>query len=151
MEKNNQRAVKKQMRSQAARRGGKVPPVAALAAAAAGGAAVTIALLSIFALVYERTALPLDWIRPLACLAAAAGAFTAGLILAGLIKQQKLLCGVACGAIFAVCLALATLVSGNTPVLTGSNLALLLMLLAAGATGGAVSALINPAAGAAVR
>lgn len=126
---------------QAKRSGSGMPPAAALVVSALCGGAVTLVLLCVFAFVCEKVFLPLNLVRPLACIAAGIGAGVAGLMLAGLVKRSKLLCGVGCGLLFAASSALATVLAGGTPVLDGANLSFLLLLLAAGATGGAISAL----------
>lgn len=145
------RAPRKAAQMQGAKRAKRMPPAAAVAASALCGAAVTVALLCLFALVYEKLFLPLQLVRPLACVAAGMGAGVSGLVLAGLIRCKKLLCGAGCGLLFAACAALATVLAGCEPVVNNANLAFLLLLLAAGTTGGAVSALIQPADSAAVR
>lgn len=113
----------------------------AVLASFAGGVGVCLALLAVFALVLANTPIPLTLVRPLACLAAAAGAAVSGLILARKIGKQLLLCGLGCGAFYSLCqTAAATAFHGILP-LQGAEMMLPLALLLSGTLGGALAAL----------
>ena len=118
----------------------KVSPLLSLLLAFAGGAGAAAALLSVFAAVDVKAGLSLNLIRPLAFAAVGVGALVAGLILASLLRKNRLACGAGCGAFFAACLLIATAING-TVTLAGANIGFLLALVAAGAFGGLLSAL----------
>jgi len=92
------------------------------------------------AAVFSRTALSLELVKPAACGAVAVGALLSGLVLADSLAQRRLLCGLGCGAFYAVCLIAATGLSGQVPVFDRANLFLLGVTLAGGTAGGIVSA-----------
>lgn len=107
----------------------------------AAGVGLCAALLALFALLLANTPLPLTMVRPLACLAAAAGAALSGGLLARQIGRRMMLCGLGCGAFYAVCqIAASFLWSGELP-LTGSEAMLPLALLLGGLAGGSAAAL----------
>ena len=105
------------------------------------GVGAALALLAVFAFALERFPIPLTLVGPMACVAAGAGAAVSGMGLAGRLGQKRLLCGLACGGFYAVCLALATLLRAGTLSLSGMSGTLLAVLLLGGALGGASTAL----------
>ena len=119
---------------------GKNPAVMALLLAFGCGAGVCILLLALAALMLTHTGLPLTAVRPMACLAAAVGAAVSARVLAGRLKQKLMLCGLGCGAFYALCLLAATLLA-NGEIDWRGNAMLSLALLLGGVLGGAMSAL----------
>ena len=105
------------------------------------GAGAAILLFALAAQVFAHTALSLELVKPVACACVAVGAVLSGLVLANGVAQKRLLCGMAVGAFYAVCLVLATALSGKPLVLDHMNLALLGALLFSGTVGGVLSAL----------
>lgn len=107
----------------------------------AGGVCVCIALLAVFALALANTPLPLTLVRPMACLAAGAGAAVSGLLLARRLGRQLLLCGLGCGAFYSLCqLAASFAVNGALPT-QSAELMLPVALLLSGTLGGALAAM----------
>lgn len=106
----------------------------------AGGAGVCLLLLALFALLLTYAPVPLTLVRPLACAAAAAGAFVSAWVFATRVRRQRLLCGLCCGVFYAACqLAAAWAVNGSLPAGSGA-LMLPLVLLCSGVAGGALAA-----------
>ena len=91
--------------------------------------------------IFAHTALSLELVKPAACASVAVGTVLSALVLANGAAQKRLLCGMAAGAFYAVCLVLATALSGKPLVLNPMNLALLGGLLFGGTAGGVLSAL----------
>ena len=77
----------------------------------------------------------------LACLAASAGAAVSGFLLAGKIGRQRFVCGLICGAFYALCLLAAAFLVHGVPSWTRSDVMLPLALLLGGTLGGALSAI----------
>ena len=88
-----------------------------------------------------HTGLPLSAVRPMACMAAAVGAAVSAAVLARRLQKRLLLCGLGCGAFYAVCLLAATLLANGRLDWQGSNAMLPLALLLGGLLGGALTAL----------
>ena len=106
----------------------------------AGGAGVCLLLLALFALLLTYAPVPLTLVRPLACAAAAAGAFVSAWVFAARVRRQRFLCGLGCGVFYAGCqLTAAWAVNGSLPA--GSDAMMLpLALLCSGVAGGALAA-----------
>ena len=85
--------------------------------------------------------LPLHLVQPMACLAASAGAAVSGFLLAGKIGRQRFVCGLICGAFYALCLLAAAFLVHGVPSWTRSDAMLPLALLLGGTLGGALSAI----------
>ena len=115
---------------------GQAAPAWMLAQVFAAGAGLCLLLLALCALLLTHTPLPLHLVRPMACLAAAAGAALSGYLLAGKIGRQRLICGLVCGAFYSLCLLAAAILVHGVP----SDTMLPLALLLGGALGGALSA-----------
>ena len=107
----------------------------------AAGVGLCLLLLALSALLLTHTPLPLHLVRPMACLAAAAGAALSGFLLAGKIGRQRLVCGLVCGAFYALCLLAAAFLVHGVPSWTRSDAMLPLALLLGGTLGGALSAI----------
>ena len=105
------------------------------------GAGAAILLCALAAQIFAHTALSLELVKPAACASVAVGTVLSALVLANGAAQKRLLCGMAAGAFYAVCLVLATALSGKPLVLNPMNLALLGGLLFGGTAGGVLSAL----------
>lgn len=120
---------------------GKNKGVLALVCSFGCGTGSAVLLMAICALVFERTALPLQLVKPVACAVAGVGAMVSGAVLAGFLGRQRLLCGLGCGVFYCLCLLAATLIRAGGIALEGSNVTLLAALLLGGAAGGAFSAL----------
>lgn len=114
--------------------------VRAMLIAFVGGAGLCAALLAVFALLLSNTPLPIILVRPLACMAAAAGAALSGFLLAKIMGKQLLLCGLGCGAFWAACQSLAAVALNGQNLLQGGNLMLPIALLLGGVLGGALAA-----------
>ena len=106
----------------------------------AAGVGLCLLLLALAAVLVTHTPLPLHLVRPMACLAAAAGAALSGALLAGKIGRQRLICGLACGAFYSLCLLAAAVLAHGMPNWTRSDTMLPLALLLGGTLGGALSA-----------
>ena len=91
--------------------GVKNPAVAALLLSFGCGVGVCILLLALAAFLLTHTGLPLSAVRPMACMAAAVGAAVSAAVLARRLQKRLLLCGLGCGAFYAVCLLAATLLA----------------------------------------
>ena len=109
------------------------------------GAGCCLLLLCGAALAFAHTALPLALARPVACAAAAGGAFVSGLVLARSWGRRKLLAGLGCGGFYCACLLLSSLAAGGAPQPGAGELSLLAAVLLGGTAGGAAAALRDPA------
>ena len=107
----------------------------------AAGVGLCLLLLALAAFLLTHTPLPLHLVRPMACLAASAGAAVSGFLLAGKIGRQRLVCGLICGAFYALCLRAAAFLVHGVSSWTRSNAMLPLALLLGGTLGGALSAI----------
>ncbi len=114
-----------------------------LAGSFAAGAGTAFLLLCVFALVMLRMPVPPTLVKPFACVAAAAGAVASGLVLAKGLGRQKMLCGLACGVFYSLCLLASTLLAGRTLDCSPAGITVLLALLLGGLMGGAAAALRN--------
>ena len=121
--------------------GGKNPAVSALLLSFGCGVGACLLLLALAAFLLTHTGLPLSAVRPMACLAAAVGAAMSAAVLARRLKEKLLLCGLGCGAFYAVRLLVATLLANVRLDWQGSNAMLPLALLLGGLLGGALTAL----------
>ena len=125
--------------------GVKNPAAAALLLSFGCGVGVCILLLALAAFLLTHTGLPLSAVRPMACMAAAVaaavGAAVSAAVLARRLRKRLLLCGLGCGAFYAVCLLAATLLANGRLDWQGSNAMLPLALLLGGLLGGALTAL----------
>lgn len=119
---------------------GQAAPAWILVQVFAAGVGLCLLLLALAALLLTHTPLPLHLVRPMACLAAAAGAALSGVLLAGKIGRQRLICGLACGAFYSLCLLAAAVLAHGMPNWTRSDTMLPLALLLGGTLGGALSA-----------
>ena len=107
------------------------------------GAGCCLLLLCGAALAFAHTALPLA--LPVACAAAAGGAFVSGLVLARSWGRRKLLAGLGCGGFYCACLLLSSLAAGGALQPGAGELSLLAAVLLGGTAGGAAAALRDPA------
>lgn len=107
----------------------------------AAGVGLCLLLLALAAFLLTHTPLPLHLVRPMACLAASAGAAVSGFLLAGKIERQRFVCGLICGAFYALCLLAAAFLVHGVPSWTRSDVMLPLALLLGGTLGGALSAI----------
>lgn len=107
----------------------------------AAGAGVLVLLLGIFAMALLRLPVPLTLVKPFACVAAAAGAAASGLTLAKGLGRQKMLCGLACGLFYSLCLLGGTLLAGQAPDWSAAAFTVPAALLLGGVMGGAAAAL----------
>ena len=111
--------------------GVKNPAAAALLLSFGCGVGVCILLLALAAFLLTHTGLPLS----------AVGAAVSAAVLARRLRKRLLLCGLGCGAFYAVCLLAATLLANGRLDWQGSNAMLPLALLLGGLLGGALTAL----------
>ena len=107
----------------------------------AAGVGLCLLLLALAAFLLTHTPLPLHLVQPMACLAASAGAAVSGFLLAGKIGRQRFVCGLICGAFYALCLLAAAFLVHGVPSWTRSDVMLPLALLLGGTLGGALSAI----------
>lgn len=107
----------------------------------AAGGGLCLLLLALAAFLLTHTPLPLHLVQPMACLAASAGAAVSGFLLAGKIGRQRFVCGLICGAFYALCLLAAAFLVHGVPSWTRSDAMLPLALLLGGTLGGALSAI----------
>ena len=107
----------------------------------AAGVGLCLLLLALAAFLLTHTPLPLHLVRPMACLAASAGAVVSGFLLAGKIGRQRFVCGLICGAFYTLCLLAAAFLVHGVPSWTRSDAMLPLALLLGGTLGGAFSAI----------
>lgn len=105
-----------------------------------GGFAATLILLMIGAAAFARFPIPGDMVRPVACTIAGVGAAVSGMLLAKGIGRQRLLCGLASGAFYSLCIAGASALKGGF-VFEQRAIALICMLLLTGMLGGTLTAL----------
>lgn len=138
MGKNNAQSISK--RRPGVRRG-QVAPAWILLQTFLAGTGLCLALLALFAFLLTHTPLPLHMVQPMACLAAAAGAALSGYFLANKLARQRLLCGLACGGFYAICLLVAAILVHGIPDWTRSDTMLPVALLLGGTLGGALSAM----------
>ena len=108
---------------------GQAAPAWILVQVFAAGVGLCLLLLALAALLLTHTPLPLHLVRPMACLAASAGAVVSGFI-----------CGLVCGAFYSLCLLAAAILAHGMPNWTRSDTMLPLALLLGGTLGGALSA-----------
>lgn len=107
----------------------------------AAGVGLCLLLLALAAFLLTHTPLPLHLVRPMACMATSAGAAVSGFLLAGKIGRQRFVCGLICGAFYALCLLAAAFLVHGVPSWTRSDAMLPLALLLGGTLGGALSAI----------
>ena len=105
-----------------------------------GGFAATLILLMIGAAAFARFPIPGDMVRPVACTIAGVGAAVSGMLLAKGIGRQRLLCGLASGVFYSLCIAGASALKGGF-VFEQRAIALICMLLLTGMLGGTLTAL----------
>lgn len=105
-----------------------------------GGFAATLILLMIGAAAFARFPIPGDMVRPVACTIAGVGAAVSGMLLAKGIGRQRLLCGLASGVFYSLCIAGASALKGEF-AFEQRAIALVCMLLLTGMLGGTLTAL----------
>lgn len=105
-----------------------------------GGFVTTLILLMIGAAAFARFPIPGDLVRPVACTIAGVGAALSGMLLAKGIGRQRLLCGLASGAFYSLCIAGASALKGGF-AFEQREIALICMLLLTGMLGGTLTAL----------
>lgn len=105
------------------------------------GSGAAMLLLAAFAFALERFSLPLAAVQPMAVAAVWVGAAVSGWVLGSRLGRLRLLCGVACGVFYCLCLAAAGLVLAGTVDYRTVNLAVPIALLLGGLAGGTLSAL----------
>lgn len=105
-----------------------------------GGFAATLILLMIGAAAFARLPIPGDLVRPVACTIAGVGAAVSGMLLAKGIGRQRLLCGLASGVFYSLCIAGASALKGEF-AFEQRAIALVCMLLLTGMLGGTLTAL----------
>lgn len=105
-----------------------------------GGFAVALTLLMIGAAAFARFPIPGELVRPAACTIAGVGAAFSGMLLAKGIGRQRLLCGLASGAFYSLCIAGASALKGGF-AFEQRAIALICMLLLTGMLGGTLTAL----------
>lgn len=105
-----------------------------------GGFAATLILLMIGAAAFARFPIPGELVRPVACTIAGVGAAVSGMLLAKGIGRQRLLCGLASGVFYSLCIAGASALKGGF-AFEQRAIALICMLLLTGMLGGTLTAL----------
>ncbi len=105
-----------------------------------GGFVATLILLVIGAAAFARFPIPGDLVRPVACTIAGVGAAFSGMLLAKGIGRQRLLCGLASGAFYSLCIVGASALKGGF-AFEQRAIALFCMLLLTGMLGGTLTAL----------
>lgn len=105
------------------------------------GVCTAVGILCLMSAVFANTALPLRWMEPGACAAAALGAFVSGLIISCSIPRFKMLAGLGFGVFYCLCTVVASLLASRIPTADSSNLSLLAVLLLGALTGSAAGAL----------
>lgn len=105
-----------------------------------GGFGATLILLMIGAAAFARFPIPGDLVRPVACTIAGVGAAFSGMLLAKGIGRQRLLCGLASGVFYSLCIAGASALKGGF-AFEQRAIALICMLLLTGMLGGTLTAL----------
>ena len=106
----------------------------------AGAGTVTLMLCAL-SVAFANTNLPLSWIGPAACVAAACGSFVSGLVLSHGVERFRLLSGLACGVFYCLCAIGAGLLSARMPTADGRNLSLMAVLMLGAVAGSAAGAL----------
>ena len=107
----------------------------------AAGVGTAVVILCLLSVVFANTALPLGWMGPAACGAAALGAFVSGLVISLAIPRFKLLAGIGFGAFYCLCTVTASLLASRIPTADSANLSLLAVLLLGALAGSAAGAL----------
>ena len=115
--------------------------VKACALSFAAGVALCAALLALFALLLANTPLPLALVRPLACLAASAGAACSGYVLARQTGSRMLLCGLPAALFMLPASWLRCLLRNGGMADPGSDVMLPIALVLGGVLGGSAAAL----------
>lgn len=105
-----------------------------------GGFAATLILLMIGAAAFARLPIPGDLVRPVACTIAGVGAAFSGMLLAKGIGRQRLLCGLASGVFYSLCIAGASALKGEF-AFEQRAIALVCILLLTGMLGGTLTTL----------
>ena len=105
------------------------------------GVGSAMLVLCLLAMVFANTGLPLNWIGPAACGAAALGSFVSGLVLSHGVERFRLLSGLACGVFYCLCAIGAGLLSARMPTADGRNLSLMAVLMLGAVAGSAAGAL----------
>lgn len=98
-------------------------------------------MMCLLSMVFANTILPLRWMEPAACGAAALGAFVSGLMISRGVPRLKLLAGAGFGVFYCLCTIIASLLSSRIPTTDSSNLSLLAVLVLGALTGSAAGAL----------
>lgn len=114
---------------------------AAILRSLAAGVGTAILMMCLLSLAFANTALPLKWLEPAACGAAALGAFVSGLLISRGVPRLKLLAGAGFGVFYCLCAVVASLLSSRIPTTDSSNLSLLAVLVLGALTGSAAGAL----------
>lgn len=105
------------------------------------GIGSTTLMLCMLSLVFSNSGLPLSWIGPAACGAAAVGTFISGMVFSRSVKRYRLLAGAGCGAFYCLCAAAGSLLSSQVPLANEANLSLLVVLMLGAVSGSAAGAL----------
>lgn len=115
-------------------------PVAILRSFLAGIGSATL-ILCLLSLVFANSGLPLNWLDPAACGAAAVGTFVSGLVLSRSVVRFRLLMGVGCGVFYCLCAVVGSFLSARIPAINEANLSLLAVLMLGAVAGSAAGAL----------
>lgn len=107
----------------------------------AAGVGTATAILCLLSVAFANTSLPLNWIGPAACGAAAVGAFVSGLLISRAVPRLKLLAGLGFGCFYCLCTITASLLASRIPTVDSTNLSLLAVLLLGALTGSTAGAL----------
>lgn len=107
----------------------------------AAGVGTAVVMMCLLSMVFANTALPLKWVEPAACGAAALGAFVSGLMISCGVSCLKLLAGVGFGVFYCLCAVIASLLNSRIPSTDSSNLSLMAVMVLGALTGSAVGAL----------
>lgn len=111
------------------------------------GISIAVILLCLIAAVFANTNLPLAWIGPAACAAAAVGTFVSGFSISHNVTRFRLLAGLGCGIFYCLCSLIGSFVCARVPTADSSNLSLLAVLLFGAVAGSAAGALRSGPAG----
>lgn len=130
---------KTRQKSRSAGQGNRLAP--AILRSFAAGVGTAVAILCLLSVAFANTPLPLNWIGPAACGAAALGAFVSGLMISRSVPRMKLLAGLGFGVFYCLCTITASLLSARIPTADSTNLSLLAVLLLGALTGSAAGAL----------
>lgn len=114
---------------------------AAVLRSLAAGVGAAILMLCLLSMIFANTALPLKWMEPAACGAAALGSFVSGLLISRRVPRLKLLAGAGFGVFYCLCAVVASLLSSRIPTTDSSNLSLLAVMVLGALTGSAAGAL----------